>query len=276
VKIAIVGAGGMGSWFARYLRSRGADIVVHDIDKHKDVKASMETNSAVADSFEEAVSVSEALLLATPISTVPTLIRKAVKMGFRGLLVEISSVKHRVINELRAFKGRSLSIHPLFGPGLADYSHAKCILVPVKDPVNELKLAQEMFPEFRFEVMSAEEHDRSVAITISLVYAVNLAFISLLAENPLVLKVEGTTGRAQKMLALAVLANTPELIVELMGENPFLEEALSKLTESAKMRWSMNDVKSLIRKVREKLGLDPSEGYRWMYKALGKENLNFT
>ena len=266
----------MGSWFARYLRSRGADIVVHDIDKHKAVKASMETNSAVADSFEEAVSASEALLLATPISTVPTLIRKAVKMGFRGLLVEISSVKHRVINELRAFKGRSLSIHPLFGPGLADYSHAKCILVPVKDPVNELKLAQEMFPEFRFEVMSAEEHDRSVATTISLVYAVNLAFISLLAENPLVLKVEGTTGRAQKMLALAVLANTPELIVELMGENPFLEEALSKLTESAKMRWSMNDVKSLIRKVREKLGLDPSEGYRWMYKALGKENLNFT
>ncbi|RLE85991.1 MAG: hypothetical protein DRJ41_00065 [Thermoprotei archaeon] len=270
MRAAIIGAGGMGSWFIRYLRGRGAKVAVYDVDKRRAVAVSQATGSIVANSFEKAVKGSEILLLATPISTIPVLVEKAMRIGFEGLLIEISSIKHRVISQLKAFKGRPLSMHPLFGPGLADVSKARCVLVPVRDLRDELRSARKVFPDFKFEVMSKEEHDRSVAIAISLVYAINLAYISLLVESPIALKVEGTTGKIQRLLTLAVLANSPRLIVELIEENPFLEETLLKFNNVLSRKWDIDSIKSLVKRAKDLLGLEPSKGYEWMYKALSK------
>ena len=236
MRLAIVGAGRMGSWFARYFNGRGVELGIYDRSREKAYRLASTLNSKVVGGMGEAVKWADVILLATPISVTPKLVLEAGELGFEGTLIEISSVKGKVHGYLARLKGTTLSLHPLFGPGLEEYSRAKCLLIPVKDVEEELEAARRLFPEFKFEVLGVEEHDRSVALTISTVYALNLAYISLLLEDENAAKVEGTTGRVQRMLALAVLNDSPGLIAELVRENPYTPVCLLYTSPSPRDR----------------------------------------
>jgi len=76
----------------------------------------------------------------------------------------------------------ALSIHPLFGFGARTLKGKRIALIPIKGSKKELNLVQRFFPEAIISVISAEEHDRVMALTLSLPHFLNMVFASTLSK----------------------------------------------------------------------------------------------
>ncbi len=178
MEILVVGAGALGSVLAEYLAGRHS-LSIYDTDGSK--------SSSLADrvggkSLRDLGDLSsfDAVVISVPISVTPSVIRAGSgKMKEGSCIVEVSSVKSPVIPSMREASRRGLgtvSIHPLFGPGLDDLSKGRAALVPIVDVDGELALASSLFP-FEYVVIDAEDHDRAMA-WLALAHLILHAFLS--------------------------------------------------------------------------------------------------
>ena len=198
---------------------------------------SEETVASVRASLRNAVKDVYLVLVSVPVEETPRVIQELASRTKGGsVVVEVSSLKARTVKVLREMAARglmSLSLHPLFGPGAGTPLDQSMAVIPVLDEEKELELARELFPASKLFTVDAEAHDKAVALTVGLVYYMNVGFASVLADrDPVQLrKLGGVSFRLQLLLCEALISQDPALYVSLLGGSEETSRLLSRLAQ---------------------------------------------
>jgi len=283
LRVAVIGgAGRMGRWFIEYLLRQGHIVVFSDIRNEEARTVAKLTGAALAKDNLEAVGEADLAVVCTPIEVTPEVLREILTARCKpATIMEICSVKSHVIpvlEEAVALGLSTLSVHPLFGPGASKTAREKVALVPISNPALELEHARNVFPDAEIVVVDAEEHDKAMALTLSLVHFVNIALASVIGEEDLnvLKKLGGTTFALQLLLSEAVMTEDPELCASIQMSNTHTTQYLKKFLSRAEILKQYvveNDTGSfcqLCEDIRAAFSKDEdfAEAYERMYRAL--------
>ena len=226
----IIGGGKMGSWLARFLHSQGYALEVAD------------PRGPVADyphreRWEEGPLDHELIAVAAPLAASNDILESLALRAPRGLVFDIGSLKTPLRSGLRALAAAGCqvtSIHPMFGPKTELLSGRHVIFVDVGVPEATAR-AHQLFASTMAERvdMDLENHDRLIAYVLGLSHALNLAFVTALAESgeaaPVLARLSSTTFDAQLEIAENVARENPHLYFEIQRLNDYGSEPLSAL-----------------------------------------------
>ncbi len=231
MRVAVLGAsGGMGSFFARYFLERGDVVRGSDPGKGRSGSQSGGVRLSFHRTNSEAVKGCDVTVIAVPMdSTLKVAKEVAAELKRGSTLVEISSVKGETLAALKKAVGdrvKLLSIHPLFGPALESTKGMKVAVIVGKEGKGdqEAALARRLFPEARIVPMSRKEHDRTMAVVLSLTHLLNVVYAGTVAEflSPdEFMKASTPNSSMQLTLAEAVLAQDARLSYAIQAGNPY-------------------------------------------------------
>ena len=185
MRIAIVGAGRMGKWFASYFRKH----VVKLYDK--------------GDSLNELPSF-DAIILAVSLNQMRKIVLKIRKIVKPSQLVwDIASVKSFFIKEFRKLNCRKASVHPMFGPSAHSMKDQNVVLISDVGSKRNQKEVAKLFRGARITRLTARKHDEVMAFVLCLPYLINFAFNDLTRNK--FNSFAGPTFGNQKQLAEKIL-----------------------------------------------------------------------
>ncbi|MCP8317086.1 MAG: prephenate dehydrogenase/arogenate dehydrogenase family protein [archaeon] len=252
MRVAIIGgAGRMGRWFARYFKSKDHTVIISDIEEKARTIAEKE-GFLFAKSNVDAVKDADLIMISVSIESTPKVIKEIEQNLIKGAIVtEISSIKSHVTDALADLAQKdvtALSIHPLFGSGARTLKGKKIAVIPVKDSKKEVNLVQKFFPEAIIDVINAEEHDRIMALTLSLPHFLNMVFASTLSDEDInnLRRFAGPSFTLQLILAESMLTEKPNIYASIQIMNKHTYQCLEKLMNEAKA------LKEIIRKNKRK------------------------
>ncbi|MFN4335959.1 MAG: prephenate dehydrogenase/arogenate dehydrogenase family protein [Candidatus Nitrosocaldus sp.] len=314
--------GRMGSWFTRYFYMRGHNLYINDIDMDalQALSSSILEDKGVAQGRGECeritivntsiidyphsknryvssstsneattiLSNSDLILLSIPMDIMPKAISRVARYMQKGsILVEISSLKHDAHRALRdaaeRYGVKPLSIHPLFGPAADINAPNRFVLIPVVDREEEEVTAREIFNNATLiRVDDPDEHDRAMALVLSMVYAMNVSFADLLRDCrdvTLCKALAGSTFTLQSLIFEGILNDDPKLFSSLLM-NRHVKRYLKRFIADnehllacieARDRGALERIYS---KVKDKIAscIDIEGSYRLMYKVLKEIN----
>ena len=240
MRVAVIGgAGKMGSWFVERFASGGHAVVLTDARADAALRVADASGAERAGSIPEAVQDADCALICVPIEDTGAVVLEAASaMRAGSVIVEISSVKHSTVPPMRtaAEMGlRPLSLHPMFGPSAEGLKDKTVAVVPVADRDEEEALAKSLFGDADVIVVGREEHDRAMAVVLSLTYIMNMALAGMLGGEDLrtLKRLAGTTFTVQLAVAEGVVAEDPGLVASLLFENPYTAEYLGRYISRA-------------------------------------------
>ncbi|MCL7385254.1 MAG: prephenate dehydrogenase/arogenate dehydrogenase family protein [Thaumarchaeota archaeon] len=281
MKAAIIGAGRMGSWFAKYFYKKGYEVKVFDKRQSAASKLAKEIGASTNRSIEGAVHDADVTLVAVPLDVTTSVVKEVLKYAKQGsVIVEVSSLKAHVVTSLkrlRRTRAEILSVHPLFGPGASDMKGKVMALVPIKSRGSELRIARSIFGDANIIVVNWREHDRAMAYVLSLSHV--LATSLIFAMDDVTLKkarrLSGTTFKLQMLSAATSLSENPELVISTFKMNPYAFRAFSsymkRLNELVKVirNGDVDKLKEIFKACRAKVG---SELYEEAYALLERRS----
>lgn len=234
MEIAVIGgAGRMGQWLTKHFNSLGHSVVISDpVGIEHDMSDKPGTVSRARNNIS-AVDGAEAVIISVPIEKTTDVIRQvAPHMREGAILCEISSVKGGTPDVLKRCivnKIQPLCIHPMFGPG-SRTQVKKILLLPIMDAESEQGVVMTLFPNAHVILTTQEEHDRAIALTISLPYFVNMALASVYVEEDIarLQRVGGTTFTMQLLLTSSVMSNDSCLHKSMHATNQHSMSILSR------------------------------------------------
>jgi prephenate dehydrogenase/chorismate mutase len=268
VRVAVIGAGGMGSWFARFFKSRGALVTISDRSRRRARVLASKIRARCARSNVEAVRGSDVVILATPTNAVSQVIAEILPaLGRNTILVDIAAVKSPIMPALGLVEKRGirvLSIHPMFGP-LASSLREKSIVV-VRTPKHEQDphRVKDMLGSARIISVDPKVHDKQTAYTLALPHFLNMAFAMTMPKrsDTEIREFAGRTFNLQMLLAETV-ANEPETTADIQIMNTQFLSVLCDLERNVK--WLADTVKrgnraeliTRFQRIRKRLSSDP-------------------
>jgi len=283
VNVTIIGGGGrMGRWLVRHFLSQGHNVRISDVKTEEAMAFAESVGASFSGDNPEAVEDADLTVVSTPITVAPQVLREiAPSMKEHSIVAEICSLKSHVVPvllEMAETHVKPLSIHPLFGPGVKRLEEEKIALIPVVDPSSEIGSVNRFFPSAEVVAVEAEEHDRAMALTLSLPHFLNILFASVMSEEDLVFlkKLGGTTFTLQLALSESVMTESPELYASIQMNDEYivryLERFLSK-AENVRDWIAGKDAESFTefyRTAQASLSKDEdfSKSYERMYRAL--------
>lgn len=240
MRVAVIGgAGRMGSWFVRHFTEMGFSTTLHDLKVDAAEAVAKATGAELSRASRDAVLGADLVLVCVPIKDTGEVITEVSPYMKRGaVLAEVSSLKEPTRKALlTAADGgvKPLSIHPLFGPAAEDLKGKTVVVVPVVDGDSEYGVAEGLFEGANLVVAGHEEHDRAMAVVLSLTYFMNLAYASVLSREDIALlkRLAGTTFTVQLTLAESVVNENPGLVESLFNENKFTMNYLNRFHSCA-------------------------------------------
>ena len=283
--VILGGTGKMGRWFARFFRDKGYEVVIGGRSPLRNKAVAQELGYGVeaAASNVEATNEADIVVVSTTLeATVETIrgIRGSVKKG--AIVFDVASVKADIpaaLKELSTTGVRVISTHPMFGPGADSFRGRKVVVIPVTDDEDLTTWAVDLFRTEGAEVhvvASGQEHDRIVAITLSLTHFVNIVLARMLTDRDIrmIKELAGTTFSIQLTLLEAVLSEDPGLYYAIEDMNPefrpLLMELLSKAQETVA---SLDDKETFVKNfldARRSVSRDPGyqSAYERFYRAV--------
>ena len=266
--VAVIGAGGMGSWFARFFKSRGNYVTVSDRDRHRARLVASRIGVRWAPSNVEAVSQSDIVILAVPANAVLRVVDEILPvLRATSLLVEICAVKSPVMAALRSAEKRGVqvaSIHPMFGALARGISGKKIVIIRTGRRKQGSQKVRKLFTKARFLSTDPQVHDKQTALTLALPHFVNMAFAMTISKRNLskVRRLAGRTFDLQTLLAETV-ANEPETTTDIQIMNREFRPVLRELQRNIRVlagavnRRDRAELVSHCKKVRQGLLSDP-------------------
>jgi len=230
----------MGRWFTRYFVAQGHRVIISGAKLHKAKAFAEAAGVDFAENNIEAVKDADLAVVSVPIPVTAKVIREIAPHVKKGAVVaEISSLKADIVEalvEAAKFGIKPLSLHPLFGPGAKKMGGQRIAVVPVVDRDVEVELAENLFPEAEMVVVDAEEHDRAMALILSLPHFVNMVFASVVGKENLeaLKKLAGTTFPLQLTLAESVMTEDSDLHASIQMGNKYTVQCLEKFLSKAK------------------------------------------
>jgi prephenate dehydrogenase len=285
MRIAIIGAGKMGVWFAKFFLEEGYSVVVADRSKEKLSKLKGEIAVETAD-FVEAVQNADRVLICVSISAFEAVI-KTISPSIREdqVVMDICSIKDFPVKVMHKHikTGLVLGTHPVFGPGSRGVKHKAFILTPTNAEEKEFAESFKKWLETkkaRVFVMPPKKHDELMSVVLGFPHFLGLVACDTILEQadyPETKNVAGTTYRLLLTLAEVTALENPELFASLQLSLPELEKIESSFIEKAH-EW-LNLIKqkdsaaitSKMEQLKEKLmktSRDYARSYEIMYKML--------
>ena len=285
MRIAIIGAGKMGVWFAKFFLEEGYSVVVADRSKEKLSKLKSEIAVETAD-FVEAVQNADRVLICVSISAFEAVI-KTISPSIREdqVVMDICSIKDFPVKVMHKHikTGLVLGTHPVFGPGSRGVKHKAFILTPTNAEEKEFAESFKKWLETkkaRVFVMPPKKHDELMSVVLGFPHFLGLVACDTILEQadyPETKNVAGTTYRLLLTLAEVTALENPELFASLQLSLPELEKIESSFIEKAH-EW-LNLIKqkdsaaitSKMEQLKEKLmktSRDYARSYEIMYKML--------
>ena len=285
MRTAILGAGKMGIWFAKFFLAEGNTVVIADRKEEKLRKVKHELGVVTAD-FLEAVKKADRVLICVSINAFEEIVKKispAVQDG--QIIMDICSIKDSPVKIMHKYlKGRLiLGMHPVFGPGSTTIENKTFILTPTS--TQEEAIAKDFkkwleTKKARVFLMSPQQHDKLMSVVLGLPHFFGLVACDTLLEEanyPETKDVAGTTYRMLFTLAEVAALENPELFASLQLslpeleklEHSFIEKAndwlnLIRQKDRATILWKMEKLKAKLTKVSH----DYERSYKIMYKML--------
>ncbi|MCL5877959.1 MAG: prephenate dehydrogenase/arogenate dehydrogenase family protein [Candidatus Bathyarchaeota archaeon] len=285
MRTAVLGAGKMGVWFAKWCIEKGDAVVLADRNPQKLAKLGEELGVETAD-FPAAVKGADRVLICVSISSFEEIVKKIAPSIHKGQpIMDICSIKEYPVNVMHQYlKGALvLGTHPVFGPGSNGVAHKAYVLTPTnKEEETYAKEFQKWLQkeDARVFIMTPQKHDELMSIVLGFAHFVGLAACETLLEQPAFpesKKLAGTTYRMLFTLAEAVAQETPDLYAnvqtKLAGldkiEQSFIANAeawleLMKKKDSAAIMERMERLRKKLGKVDSEYG----KSYEVMYKML--------
>jgi prephenate dehydrogenase len=283
MRIAIIGAGKMGVWFAKFFLKEGYSVVVASRNKEKLLKLKRELAVETAD-FVEAVKNADKILICVSISAFESVV-KTISPSIREgqVVMDICSIKEHPVNVMHKHikNGLVLGTHPVFGPGSKSVIHKTFILTPTNPEEKELAESSKQWlktKKARVFVMSPKKHDELMSVVLGLPHFIGLVACDALLEQANYSEtksVAGTTYRMLFTLAEVATLENPELFASLQLNLPELEKIEESFIEKA-YKW-LNLIKqkdraaitSKMENLKSKL-METSRDYERLYETMYK------
>ncbi len=285
MKTAILGAGKMGVWFARFCRENGEEVIISDRKKEKLAKIGKEIG-VETDNFVGAVKKADNIIICVSIDAFEEVVKKIAPSVREGqTVVDICSIKEQPVRIMHQYlkKALVLGTHPVFGPGSRNVKNKAYILTPTNAQEEEFADKYKKWLEkvgARVFTMSPRKHDELMSVVLGFPHFLGLVACDTLLEQtyyPESKKVAGTTYQMLFTLAEATAMENPELFSSLQFNLPemqnlekrFIEKAdewlqLIKQKKSEAVVAKMNDLKSKLMKA----SCDYEKSYEIMYRML--------
>jgi prephenate dehydrogenase len=285
MKVAVLGAGKMGIWFAKFFLEEGYSVVVADRKPEKLVKLKSELAVETAD-FAEAVQNADRVLICVSISAFEAVV-KAIAPSIRDdqVVMDICSIKEKPVNIMHKHikRGIVLGTHPVFGPGSKGVGHKAFVLTPTNPAEKEFAETFQKWleqKEARVFVMSPKKHDKLMSVVLGLPHFLGFVACDALLEQAdyaETKQVAGTTYRMLFTLAEATALENPELYATLQLNLPELAKLEGRFIEKA-CEWlkliQQKDPAAIARKMAQlkakltKASGDYAQSYEVMYRML--------
>jgi len=285
MKTAILGAGKMGVWFARFCRENGEEVIISDRKKEKLARIGKEIG-VETDDFVGAVKKADNIIICVSIDAFEEVVKKIAPSVREGqTVVDICSIKEQPVRIMHQYlrKALVLGTHPVFGPGSRSVKNKAYILTPTNAEEEEFAGKYKKWLEkvgARVFTMSPRKHDEIMSVVLGFPHFLGLVACDTLLEQiyyPESKKVAGTTYQMLFTLAEATAMENPELFSSLQFNLPemqnleklLIEKAgewlqLIKQKDSEAVAAKMNDLKSKLIKASR----DYEKSYEIMYKML--------
>ena len=285
VKTAILGAGKMGVWFAKFCKENGEQVILADRKKEKLAKLGKELDVETAD-FVNAVKKADNVIICVSIDAFEEVVKKIAPSVREGqTVIDICSIKEQPVKIMHHHikKGLVLGTHPVFGPGSQGIKNKAYILTPTNKKEQAFAEKYKKWLEkvgARVFITSPKKHDELMSVVLGLPHFLGLVACDTLLEQPdfaQTKKVAGTTYRMLLTLAEATALETPDLYASLQTTLPELGK-IENLFIAKAQEWldliKKKDSKAIIDKMDrlkaklEKTDRDFAEAYEIMYKML--------
>ena len=219
--LVVGGAGSMGRWLSRYFRSRGYEVVVHDI-------AGPVEDYPFEPDLRKGVRAADVVAVAVPMTACGEVLEQIAAVEPSALLFDVASLKAPIEKQLRSMGAAGLriaSIHPVFGPDLWPLSSGNITFSDVGNSVAVLEVKELFRPSgASFVDVSLDHHDELMAFLLSLSHLCLLTFARCVAQSPFDLaglrRSAGTTFSRLSDAASGLLADQPALLRDIQALNP--------------------------------------------------------
>jgi prephenate dehydrogenase len=286
MKTAILGAGKMGVWFAKFCKEKGDNVILSDRKKEKLSQLGKELGVETTADFTEAVKVADRIIICVSISSFEDVVGKigsSVRDGQE--VMDICSIKEFPVRVMHEYikHGLVLGTHPVFGPGSTSVKHKAFILTPTTD--DEAKFADSFKKWLEKEeahvfVMTPRKHDQLMSVVLGLPHFLGLVACETLLEQKdfsEMKQVAGTTYRMLFTLAEATALETPDLYANLQINLPELGK-IENLCISKAREWldliKQKNTRAIVERIEQlkakllKIDPDFAESYEVMYRML--------
>jgi chorismate mutase / prephenate dehydrogenase len=233
-RVLIVGGlGQMGQWFARFFTNQGHAVQLFD-------RRDGASEYPHAGSLGEGLANASLVLVAVSLESVGEVVREIARLGYRGTLFDIASLKSHLAADFADARAKGVSVtsvHPMFGPGARALSDKVICLCDCGDQAANARV-EALFEETAATLvrLSLEEHDRLAAYLLGMSHLVNLLFARALATSGRTAAeleaVGSTTYRAQVTTTESVLLEDPELYFAIQALNPFSADVFAGLRQA--------------------------------------------
>lgn len=226
MKILILGAGKMGSFFADVL-SFEHEVAVLDPDPKKlrfIYNTQRMTDAAEVKDFAPELVINAATLK----YTIPAFHNVLPYLPETCILSDIASVKTGLEEFYRERVRPYVSTHPMFGPTFAslnDLSRESAIIISESSHMGKV-FFRDLYQRLKLNVFeySFREHDETIAYSLSIPFASTLVFASVMKHQD----APGTTFKKHMNIAQGLLSEDDYLLTEILF-NPHTSEQLEKI-----------------------------------------------
>ena len=228
MRIAIVGAGNMGSWLAREFLS-DHQVAVYDKD---DVRLSRLPHAVRLLSGLSEIEIFQPDLFINAVNlqhTIPVFEEVAPYLSKGIIICDMASVKGKIADYYGSAGFKFVSVHPMFGPTFANMQMLKEEnVVIIDESCEEGKLFfSRLFSRLGCRIFqySFEDHDRMMAYSLTTPFVSSMVFAACVDSKA----VPGTTFKRHMTIAENLLSEDDHLLAEILFNQYSLAE-LEKIT----------------------------------------------
>ncbi|OPY70309.1 MAG: T-protein [Syntrophorhabdaceae bacterium PtaU1.Bin034] len=257
MKIAIVGTGHMGSWFAREL-SKGHEVAVYDRDLAKSERLKGVRHLAGI----AAVGEYDPKLLINAVTlrnTVEAFEAVSPYLKKDCIICDMASIKERIAGYYTRAGFDFVSIHPMFGPTFADMEKVReenAVII-----TESCEQGGQFFTRFfarlgvRIFEYSFDEHDAMMAYSLTTPFVSSMIFAACVDAKT----APGTTFKRHMAIAGSLLAEDDHLLAEILF-NPHSVTEINRITSRLEflkhiiMAKDQDEAAEFFRRLRENIG----------------------
>ena len=240
MKILIIGAGKMGSFFADLL-SFDHEVAVYDIDPRRlrfMYNTERFTSLAEIDAFQPEMALNAVTLQ----HTVDTFVDLLPHLPEDCILADIASVKTGLRDFYEACGRRYVSTHPMFGPTFANLgklAEENAIIISEGDYMGRL-FFRDLYGRLGLNICeyTFDEHDETVAYSLSIPFVSTFVFAAVMKHQD----APGTTFKRHMQIARGVLGEDDALLREILF-NPRTGGQVARIREELKALLAIIDTK---------------------------------